>query len=93
MPPTRPATVDDLAQLRTAIRDDLHEEFRGAEQHADAQFGSVRADLTQITAKLDAIMETVAVRQELRRLVDQLQERGIEIDEHRIFADLTPRVR
>lgn len=47
---------------------------------------ATKEDIIGINVKLDALMEAVAIRQELRNLVSQLKTNGIELDEAKIFA-------
>jgi hypothetical protein len=70
------------AHLTAAVKEIIghFNESQGTQnQRFDKQF-------TEINAKLDAIMEMVAVRKELRELVRQLQGRGLNLDESQIFV-------
>ena len=47
---------------------------------------ATKDDLVPINNKLDVIMASAVTRDELRNLVRQLKEQGIELDEKKIFA-------
>lgn len=77
--PTTPATKDDL---RTATRE-IIDHFN---QSQAAQDQSMRERFDQVDAQLKAIMELLAMRQEIHNLVRELKGKGIELDPARIFV-------
>ena len=88
-----PASKDDLNHAVDRISAELHD----VAQHFNATVGHVNDELhglrnevhafrTETTTKLDAIMESVAVRKEVRELVRQLHDQGVQLDDAKIFA-------
>lgn len=51
----------------------------------DSGFSGVIKEFTEVNAKLDALMEMVAVRQEVRNLVREPRAKGVEIDSEKVF--------
>lgn len=57
----------------------------GIKRDTQEQLAAVHGRFDQVQVQLDALQESVAVRQELRRLVAQLRTKGIQLDEAAIF--------
>lgn len=83
MSPRLPVTRDEL-------HDSLSHATREIISHFNQSQGSqdewIRRRFDQVDAKLDAMTEMLAMRQELRSLVRELKAQGITLDESRIFT-------
>ncbi|MEK7636816.1 MAG: hypothetical protein AAB402_00295 [Patescibacteria group bacterium] len=69
-------------RIRSSITD-LARHFTGSlgkeREHTDQRFD-------EVDAKLDAIMEMLAMRQEMQNLIRELKAKGIILDESKIFV-------
>lgn len=80
--------LDDLTEEVRKSASATASRFDGLDAHLgviDKQLVTINERLDQHDAKLDAILTAVATRQEMRNLVHELNARGIELDETKIF--------
>lgn len=78
-------TKRDLEDIRSSLRPDFNAIGHGFEM-AKQEFVGIHRRLDTVDSKLEAITEMLTTRQEVRNLVRALRERGIELDEKRIFV-------
>jgi exonuclease VII large subunit len=97
-----PVTKADLAALADGLRATLRENTRDVLQHQQESLAPIRQDVSlvrtdlreirhelgEVNTKLGAIMtgEVLVTRHQLTRLLQQLNARGVRIDEQDIFA-------
>lgn len=68
---------EDVSTLSKRMDDGFHA--------VDRRFDTIDKQFIEVNTKLDAIMEMVAVRQEVRNLVRELKDKGVDIDAEKIF--------
>ena len=94
---SKPLTQDDLdARLRGAVQEIIGH-FNSSQGKQNEQLGSIETtlrdhgkQLEEIDVKVTAIMEQLALRQELQNLVRELQAKGVAIDPSKVFVSPEP---
>lgn len=88
-----PLTDKDLKAIRSALRPEferqtetLKDSIRGLNENLNAGQGAQNERLDRIEARLDAIVEMLTLRKELRNLIRELKAQGITLDERRVFV-------
>lgn len=95
-------TKEYFDEVIHGLRDTIHgvretmatkEDIRGVISHfnksqglQNKQLGRVEQDLLEANTKLNAIMDALATRQEVRNLVRELRGQGLKLDESKIFV-------
>lgn len=95
-PDTSPLNKADLRHGLHGIHSAVQAEIRAATKdildHVGKGFSKVNQELTEMNTKLEAIMsgEVLVSKEQLLLLIDQLKERGIEVNTSRLFASTKP---
>lgn len=84
----QPLTTNHLKSLHDAIRAEMRQNTKDIISDQRQSLQPIRGELQEANTKLDAIMsgEVLVTRKQLERVLRALKARGIELDEHEIFA-------